>query len=101
HRHLPPGEWCYLDSDIIAIRPGVEAVFEHRAGPVAFASDLTISVNQVDRFSPWAMTCECAGHGEVHSCGHLREQLALRLGVDVPGTWVHWNGGVFVFGEDS
>jgi hypothetical protein len=68
---------------------------------VAFASDLTISANQVDRFSPWAMTCDCSGHGEEHSCGHLREQLAERFGLDVPGDWVHWNGGVFLFGDDS
>ena len=101
HRHLPEGEWCYLDSDIIAVRPGMEAVFDHRRGPVAFASDLTISANQVDRFSPWAMNCECSGHGESHSCGHLREQLSIRFGLDVPGDWVHWNGGVFLFGPDS
>jgi 4-hydroxybenzoate polyprenyltransferase len=101
HRHVSSGEWCYLDSDIIAVRPGMEAVFNHRSGPVAFASDLTISANQVDRFSPWAMTCDCSGHGEEHSCGHLREQLAERFGLDVPGDWVHWNGGVFLFGDDS
>ncbi len=101
HRHLPPGEWCYLDSDIIAVRPGAEAIFEHRSGPVAFASDLTISANQVDRFRPWAMNCECSGHGDTHSCAHLREQIHARFGVDVPGDWVHWNGGVFLFGPDS
>lgn len=101
HRHVPEGEWCYLDSDIIAVRPGMEAVFDHRAGPVAFASDLTISANQVDRFSPWAMTCDCSGHGEEHSCSHLREQLGVRFDLDVPGDWVHWNGGVFLFGPDS
>lgn len=101
HRHLPAGEWCYLDSDIIAVRPGVEKVFSHRTGPVAFASDLTISANQVDRFSPWAMNCDCSGHGDTHSCSHLREQLEARFGLDVPGDWVHWNGGVFLFGPDS
>lgn len=101
HRHVPEGEWCYLDSDIIAVRPGMEAVFDHRAGPVAFASDLTISSNQVDRFSPWAMACECSGHGDTHSCGHLREQLGVRFDLEVPGDWVHWNGGVFLFGPDS
>lgn len=101
HRHLPPGEWCYLDSDIIAVRPGIEAIFDQPRGMVAFASDLTISVNQIDRFSPWAMTCDCSGHGDTHSCGHLREQLAARFAVKVPGDWVHWNGGVFRFGPDS
>jgi 4-hydroxybenzoate polyprenyltransferase len=101
HNHLPVGEWCYLDSDIIAVRPGVEEIFEHRHGPVAFASDLTISVNQVDRFSPWAMNCECTGFGETHSCSHLREQISERFGAQVPGDWVHWNGGVFLFGPDS
>lgn len=101
HRHLPPGEWCYLDSDIIATVPGVDGVFGEREGPVAFASDVTIRENSVDRFSPWAMTCACAGYGEEHSCTHLREQLQIRFGLDVPGDWLHWNGGVFVFGPDS
>jgi hypothetical protein len=101
HRHVPSGEWCYLDSDIIAVASGVEEVFDHRRGPVAFASDLTIEANQVDRFSPWAMTCDCAGVGDDHSCAHLREQLAERFGLDVPGDWLHWNGGVFVFGPDA
>jgi 4-hydroxybenzoate polyprenyltransferase len=101
HRHLPPGEWCYLDSDIIATVPGVEGVFAERRGPVAFASDVTIRENSVDRFSPWAMTCECLGVGDQHSCEHLREQLRARFDLEVPGDWLHWNGGVFVFGTDS
>ena len=101
HRHLPPGEWCYLDSDIIATVPGVEGVFDERRGPVAFASDVTIRENSVDRFSPWAMTCPCLGYDDEHSCGHLREQLQIRFGLDVPGDWLHWNGGVFAFGPDS
>jgi hypothetical protein len=101
HRHLPVGEWCYLDSDIIAVAPGVEELFDHRDGPVAFASDLTIRENSVDRFSPWAMTCACLGHGDEHSCGHLREQLVARFDVEVPGDWLHWNGGVFAFGPEA
>lgn len=101
HRHLPVGEWCYLDSDIICIAPGAEEVFDHRAGPVAFASDITIRENSVDRFSPWAMTCPCLGYDTEHSCGHLREQLRERFGLDVPGDWLHWNGGVFVFGPEG
>ncbi|MFN8050292.1 MAG: hypothetical protein U0Q22_02545 [Acidimicrobiales bacterium] len=101
HRHLPEGEWCYLDSDIIATVPGVDGVFAERRGPVAFASDVTIRENSVDRFSPWAMNCDCAGVGDEHSCSHLRDQLLVRFGLDVPGDWLHWNGGVFLFGPDS
>ncbi len=101
HRHLPPGEWCYLDSDIIATVPGVEGVFDERVGPVAFASDVTVRENSVDRFSPWAMTCDCLGHGDQHSCPHLRDQLRVRFDLEVPGDWLHWNGGVFAFGADS
>lgn len=101
HRHVPAGEWCYLDSDVVAVVPGVEEVFEHRVGPVAFASDLTIRENTVDRFSPWAMTCPCLGYDDEHSCTHLREQLQVRFGLDVPGDWLHWNGGVFAFGPEA
>jgi hypothetical protein len=101
HRHVPEGEWCYLDTDVIAVAPGVEEVFDHRHAPIAFASDITIVQNQVDRFSPWAMNCECAGLGDDHSCDHLRQQLAARFDLDVPGDWLHWNGGVFVFGPDA
>lgn len=101
HRHLPVGEWCYLDSDIIAVRPGMERIFDHPRDVVAFASDLPIADNCVDRFSPWAMTCACSGLGPAHSCGHLRAQLSTRFGVEVPPDWVHWNGGVFRFGPDS
>lgn len=101
HRHLPPGEWCYLDSDIIAVAPGMEEVFSQRRGPVVFASDVTIRENSVDRFSPWAMTCACIGYDDQHSCDHLRQQLRARFGLDVPGDWLHWNGGVFAFGPDS
>lgn len=101
HRHLPAGEWCYLDSDIIAVAPGVEELFDHRRGPVAFASDSTIRENSVDRFSPWAMTCDCLGYDDQHSCGHLREQLRARFDVAVPGDWLHWNGGVFAFGPEA
>lgn len=100
HRHVPPGLWCYLDSDIVAAGAGVDEVFEHLDGPVAFASDLPLAGNTVDHFSPHAMTCDCRAD-VVRRCGHLREQLTVRLGVTVPGSWCHWNGGVFVFGDEA
>ncbi len=97
HRFVPAGaDYCYLDSDIVAVGDP-DGVFDHRAGPVTFAPDLTIRENTVDRFSPWALNCRCRGIGAQHSCGHLREAIAARWGVTVPGDWVHWNGGVFLF----
>jgi SAM-dependent methyltransferase/4-hydroxybenzoate polyprenyltransferase len=98
HRHLPSDRaWCYLDSDVIAVDGRVDEVFRFCPGPVAFALDLPIVGQCVDRFSPWAMDCDCEGIGHRESCEHLREHLACDLGVEVPGGWVHWNGGLFVF----
>jgi 4-hydroxybenzoate polyprenyltransferase len=100
HRHLPTGTWCYLDTDIIAIGAGVDELFEHRAGPVVFATDKPLSVTRVDHFSPFAMTCGCLERGLLH-CDHLRRQLSSRLDVEVPADWCHWNGGVFAFGPEG
>jgi 4-hydroxybenzoate polyprenyltransferase len=96
---LPEGEWCYLDTDVIAVAAGAEEVFDARTGPLAFASDLTHVGNCVDHFSTYAMTCTC--REQRTRCGHLREQLEVRWGIEVPGRWLHWNGGVFVFGPEA
>lgn len=96
---LPDGEWCYLDTDVLAVAPGAEAVFDARLGSVSFASDLTYPGQVVDCFSPWALDCGCLGL--VEWCPHLRQELHERLGIDVPGDWLHWNGGVFVFGPEA
>lgn len=93
--------WCYLDSDVVAIRPGVDEVFDGYVPPITFTLDLPLVVNNVDRFSPWAMTCDCSGEGAQASCDHLRRALLDRWGLDVPGDWVHWNGGVFLFDHRS
>ncbi|WP_421121251.1 methyltransferase domain-containing protein [Aquihabitans daechungensis] len=96
---LPEGEWCYLDTDVIAVAAGGEAVFDARSGPVAFASDLTHVGHSVDHFSTYAMTCSCRETRTM--CGHLREQIEIRWDVEVPSRWLHWNGGVFVFGPEA
>jgi SAM-dependent methyltransferase len=96
---LPEGEWCYLDTDVIAVAAGAEAVFDARSGPIAFASDLTHVGNCVDHFSTYAMTCACRETRTL--CGHLREQFLARWDLEVPGRWLHWNGGVFVFGPEA
>ncbi len=96
---LPEGEWCYLDTDVIAVSAGAEAVFDARTAPIAFASDLTHVGNCVDHFSTYAMTCTCRETRTL--CGHLREQFLARWDLEVPGRWLHWNGGVFVFGPEA
>jgi hypothetical protein len=98
HRHVPldvPA--CYLDTDVIAVRNDVDDIFGQLAPPVTFASDRMIRENDVDRFSPAAMTCGDSGVGATSSCSHLREALADKWDLHPPGTWMHWNGGVFVF----
>jgi 4-hydroxybenzoate polyprenyltransferase len=102
HRHVPLDRTaCYLDSDIVAVRPDLDAVFDHYGPPVTFAPDRMIHDNCLDRFSPWAMTCSCAGVGDTDSCGHLREGLLDLWEVEPPGGWLPWNGGVFLFGPES
>lgn len=98
---LDEAVYCYLDSDVYAVHPDVDSVFDHAQGPVTFASDLPVFDNNIDRFSPWAMRCDCLGVGDTRTCDHLRTALADRFGVTVPPTWVPWNGGVFLFGARS
>ncbi len=79
--------FCYLDSDVLALGPEIEAIFAQTTGPVAFAPDHAT----LDQFSPYAVRCGCTG-----ACGHLREALFCTWGLDVPGDFRLWNGGVFV-----
>jgi hypothetical protein len=37
-----------------------------------------------------------------NSCGHLQEKLKEKFGIDVRNAlWKHWNGGVFLFNDES
>lgn len=47
--------YCYLDSDVLALNPCVDDIFEHKKGPVTFAADHC----QVPAFSPSAVFCGC------------------------------------------
>jgi 4-hydroxybenzoate polyprenyltransferase len=100
HRIVPAGRWCYLDTDIIAIAPAMDEVFDHLSGPIGFTSDLPAAGNSIDHFSPYAMTCGCHEKGLLQ-CIHLRAELEGRFGIEVPEGWSHWNGGVFVFESGS
>ena len=48
-------EYCYLDSDVISTNQNIDEVFNHKSGPVTFASDHC----SLPEFSPMAMQCGC------------------------------------------
>lgn len=56
HRHLPKGEnYCYLDTDVVAISHEVDDVFNEFIAPIRFAPDHC----SVNKFSPIAVDCGC------------------------------------------
>jgi hypothetical protein len=56
HKFLEAGPaYCYLDSDVIAISPNVDEIFQYRTGPITFASDHC----NIEQFSPQALHCGC------------------------------------------
>jgi hypothetical protein len=86
--------FCYLDSDVIAVDAEVDRIFDHASGPVTFAHDHA----EIDAFSGWAVNCGC----REPRCNHLREALLCTFDVDVRRPdYRMWNGGVFLFSEDS
>jgi len=90
----PQASCCYLDSDVIAIDHQVDSIFHQKQGPVTFAPDHV----RLAEFSRYAVRCGCQ-RGE---CDHLRQAIREKFGIGVADpNWQHWNGGVFVFGEES
>lgn len=56
HQQLEPGPtYCYLDTDVVAVREGVDSIFGHRKGVINFAPDVT----RLRRFSNYAVNCKC------------------------------------------
>jgi glycosyltransferase involved in cell wall biosynthesis len=101
HRFLAPQrEYAYLDTDIIAATDGVDRIFDHQSGPVTFAPDFTLLDACVASFSPWAVNCSCLEERRP-SCSHLVQAIERKFGVSVPDSWIHWNGGLFLFGPES
>jgi hypothetical protein len=86
--------FCYLDSDVFALSPVVNEIFDLPRYPIGFASDHA----SIDMFSHWAVRCGC----QSLACPHLREAMFCDFGVDVldPG-WDMWNGGVFTAGQEA
>ena len=60
HKILPSGNnYCYLDTDVIAISPEVDSVFDQYLSPITFAEDHCT----MNKFSPHAVNCGCI---EIH-----------------------------------
>ena len=95
HRILPSAsaEWCYLDTNVVAVDRDVDRVFKNRRGPVAFACDDA----EIDSLSPNVTGCACSG-----GCRHLRQGIRTIFSVPIrSGDWRAWNPSVFVFGPES
>jgi hypothetical protein len=57
HKIIESGNnYCYLDSDVIALSPGVNEIFNHSYGPITFAADHC----RMNFFSPYALHCGCS-----------------------------------------
>lgn len=56
HQFVPKGNnYCYLDTDIIAVSTDVDLIFKEFITPIIFAPDHCV----LDKFSAYAVNCEC------------------------------------------
>jgi glycosyltransferase involved in cell wall biosynthesis len=95
HRMLPTesAEWCYLDSNVIAVDKEIDLIFGRR-GPAGFPRDSA----EIDSQSPNVAGCGCRSR----QCRHLRQAIREAFSVRIAsGTWIPWRTGVFVFGQES
>lgn len=61
HKFLPKGNnYCYLDTDVIALSEQCDAIFEEFIPPIRFAPDHC----RVNKFSPYAVHCNCSSKWE-------------------------------------
>jgi hypothetical protein len=92
HRLLKPsaGRFCYLDNDILAVHPDCDQVFRQQFGPISFATDQDMTVRS---FARWALR-------EPRQRA-LSEVISEKFGVPVDPLWRIWNGGLFVFNDES
>lgn len=47
--------YCYLDTDVVAIKDGIDNIFQQFVSPIIFASDHCV----IDKFSNNAVNCKC------------------------------------------
>ncbi len=56
HKFLPEGNnYCYLDTDVVAVNDSVDSIFEQFVAPITFAPDHCV----MNQFSPSAVNCNC------------------------------------------
>jgi hypothetical protein len=85
---------CYIDSDVIAVSKDVDGILALKNGPIRFAADHT----RMRTFSRYAINCGCYNS----ECDHLREAIATKFNLEITEPdWQHWNGGVFLFDNES
>ncbi len=57
HKFLPKGNnYCYLDTDVIALSHNCDAIFEEFKAPISFAPDHC----KIRKFSAYAVNCGCS-----------------------------------------
>jgi len=96
HRVLPAesGQWCFLDSEMIAVDHAIDKVFDRRRGPVAFARGNA----DIDSQSGRMLKCGCSSS----QCRHLRQAIKKMLSVAIgSGSWLPWDPAIFVFGSEG
>lgn len=56
HHYFPKGNnYCYLDTDILALNEQVDQIFDQFKAPITFAPDHC----KMNEFSPYAIHCDC------------------------------------------
>jgi len=56
HLFLPKGNhYCYLDTDVVALREDVDLIFNEYIAPITFAPDHCT----LETFSPYGVNCPC------------------------------------------
>lgn len=82
HRYVDLNHnYCYLDGDVVAVRPGVEQIFMYNLGPVTFTSDHC----RMPSFSPHAVNCGCWGKAQ-QDAAHQLTALLDQYGNPSPAT---------------
>ena len=80
HRHLPGGNnYCYLDTDVVALSTAIDSIFELYQPPVMFATDHCV----LNEFSPAAVNCNCRAKFDADN-SLLRNELAYFNDVVLP-----------------